>query len=104
LIKKIGLVWRKYHGPIKGTLYQFSYGQKPHAASQEEYFSRPPSLSQGFDNVSQMWLMGHVERAGYSLTNQWIMSRRLVCSGWNVREVDNAIRLAQPVAASFSDC
>ena len=33
--KKNGLVWGKSNGPIKGTPYQFSYGQKTYAASRE---------------------------------------------------------------------
>ncbi|MEE8126441.1 MAG: hypothetical protein V3T42_11550, partial [Nitrospirales bacterium] len=47
------------------------------------------SLPGGMVNGSQMWLMGHMERTVYFLIKQWSLSRRLVCSGWTVREVDN---------------
>jgi len=36
-------------------------------------------------NLSQIWLIGRVERTAYSLTNQWMISRRIVCLGWNFR-------------------
>ena len=51
----------------------------------------PPPIQWFFGNVNftQMWRIEHVARTASSRITQWILFRRIRCSGWNARSVDN---------------